>query len=49
MEKKELERAANMLENLEKKKKAVEKFERMKQQQRKEAQNRNNEKHCISQ
>ena len=33
LERKELEKAANMLENLEKKKKAVAKFERMKAQQ----------------
>ena len=37
MERKELERAAVMLENLEKKRKAVEKFERMKAKQQREA------------
>ena len=48
MERQELERAANMLEKCEKKRKAVEKFERMKATQQKEARTRNTEKSQIS-
>ena len=44
LERKELEKAATMLENLEKKRKAVEKFEKMKLKQQRDARVKNHEK-----
>ena len=49
MERKELERAANMLENLDRKKKAFEKFEKMKRQQQRDSRVKNVEKSNITQ
>ena len=48
-EKKELEKAANLLETLEKKRKAVEKFEKMKRQLQTDMRGRNTEKSNITQ
>ena len=48
LERKELEKAATLLENLEKKRKAVEKFELMKRQLQKDTRGRNVEKHNIT-
>ena len=49
LERKELEKAATLLENLEKKRKAVMKFEMMKKQLQKDVRGRNTEKSNITQ